>query len=162
MVTGTVPEGSRTLPRSMKWSLPGKPEAPLALSFDSLRSLRTTPRFSGGTPSEWPPSMAGARVEGSKSWRVTPSMARMSFLRSKSFFSGRGSHAGRVQVTGQILDRGIRGSSRSVFPFLASLLRARSTASRPNRSAQSEIHAARFCRGILFTTRPKRSGLRFS
>ena len=39
MVTGTVPEGSRTLPRSMKWSLPGKPGAPLALSFDSLRSL---------------------------------------------------------------------------------------------------------------------------
>jgi hypothetical protein len=132
------------------------------LSFDSLRSLRTTPRFSGGTPSEWPPSMAGARVEGAKSWRVTPSMARMSFLRSKSFFSGRGSHAGRVQVTVRswivaFADRHGRG-----FPFLASLLRARSTASRPSRSAHSEIHAARFCRGILFTTRPKRSGLRFS
>ena len=44
---------------------PGKPGAPLPWSFDSLRSLRTTPRFSGGIPSRRPPAMAGARVEGS-------------------------------------------------------------------------------------------------
>ncbi|MBI2229053.1 MAG: hypothetical protein HYU46_08135 [Deltaproteobacteria bacterium] len=47
------------------WSSPGKPGAPLPLPFDSLRLLRATPRFAGGIPSEWPPAVAGGRVEGS-------------------------------------------------------------------------------------------------
>ena len=48
------------------WSPPGKPGAPLPSSFDSLRSLRTTPRYVwGDIPSEGPPAKAGARVEGS-------------------------------------------------------------------------------------------------
>ena len=51
---------------AFKWSPPGKPGAPLPSAFDSLRSLRTTPRFSGGMPSEWPQAMAGGRVEGSQ------------------------------------------------------------------------------------------------
>ena len=50
-----------------QWSPPGKPGAPLPSSFDSLRSLRTTPRRVGGDiPSEGPPAKSGARVEGSQ------------------------------------------------------------------------------------------------
>jgi len=56
---------SKAVHRFGLWSPPGKPGTALPLPFDSLRSLRTTPRFSGGIPSESLPAMAGARVEGS-------------------------------------------------------------------------------------------------
>jgi len=51
------------------WNPPGKPRAPFSSPFDSLRSLRTTSRFSGGIPSEWPRA-AGGRVEGSSSENI--------------------------------------------------------------------------------------------